>query len=455
MKLSREWYNYEIFPLVVLAGETNTMTLRGLGWHAGIVPGEEYEITISAAEQGDPELYPEWAFVRTVRAAAAPDGSLRFDFAFPSEQEYFLRFTPAGGEGSVCLSVYALNGDMRGLYPFRGDLHVHSRRSDGKECPEVVCANYRIAGYDFMAITDHRRYYPSLEAMRALDGALPGFTVVPGEEVHLPLTDIHIINFGGHYSVNALVDGNANQKERGDDPEARSDNGLCPPVLSLEEYQAQIRRLAEEKRFDAQHADTSFAVCLWAFDRIREAGGLGIFCHPYWRVRYGYQVPEAFVDRMLEEHPFDAFEVLGGELYYEQNGFQAAKYYEMLAGGFRFPIVGSTDSHNSTEYNPKGRLCSTIVFAPENQRDSLIASIKEGRTVAVDTISEEYRLVGSLRLQKYACFLLKYWYPLHDRVCSVDGGFLRRLVTGDADARAGLDAVRDEMRKLMDKAFSV
>lgn len=35
-----------------------------------------------------------------------------------------------------------------------------------------------------------------------------------------------------------------------------------------------------------------------------------------------YHIPEPLTRYMMKKHPFDAFEVLGGENYYEQNGFR-------------------------------------------------------------------------------------------------------------------------------------
>ena len=51
--------------------------------------------------------------------------------------------------------------------PYMGDLHVHSCRSDGREDPAIVAANYRKAGFDFMALTDHERWYPSDDMINA------------------------------------------------------------------------------------------------------------------------------------------------------------------------------------------------------------------------------------------------------------------------------------------------
>ena len=54
--------------------------------------------------------------------------------------------------------------------------------------------------------------------------------------------------------------------------------------------------------------------------------------------------------------------------------------------------------------------------------------------MAVDTISKEYRLVGEHRLQKYAAFLMEYFYPIHDRQSQFDGEMMRRYYVGEATA---------------------
>ena len=40
----------------------------------------------------------------------------------------------------------------------KGGLHCHTTRSDGKGTPAEVMARHKECGYDFLAITDHRRY---------------------------------------------------------------------------------------------------------------------------------------------------------------------------------------------------------------------------------------------------------------------------------------------------------
>ena len=40
----------------------------------------------------------------------------------------------------------------------KGKLHCHTTRSDGQSSPETVIRQYAAMGFDFLALTDHRRY---------------------------------------------------------------------------------------------------------------------------------------------------------------------------------------------------------------------------------------------------------------------------------------------------------
>ena len=52
----------------------------------------------------------------------------------------------------------------------------------------------------------------------------------------------------------------------------------------------------------------------------------------------------------------------------------------------------------------------------------------------MDTISKEYRLVGEFRFQKYACFLMENWFPIHDRIAAMDGELMREYYLGETSA---------------------
>lgn len=455
--------NYDVFPKVVVCGKKATVNVRPLGGRREFEPGREYTLIISALDGGFPQDFPAAGDFYTQKIQCDEAGGFSFEHTYETEQEYIVRFcTDSEGKCETEeFSLYCVEEDLSGRYPFMGDLHMHSNLSDGCQTPEVVAANYRRYGYDFTVISDHCRYYPSLRAIECYKDVKTEFNIVPGEEVHLPpvygkTNDVHIVNFGGEYSINALTDGE-HISEVGTDRKYRSLYGECPDVLSYEDFQAKMQALADKADVPENVDAVPWAMCCWICDEIRKANGLSIFAHPNWRYLHSYHVPESFTDYMMEKQPFDAFEVLGGELYFEQNGFQTARYYDERAKGRRFLVVGSTDSHSSYESNKAAFICETIVFSPENERKALISSIKDFYSVAVDTISKEFRLVGETRFIRYGCFLLKHYFPLHDELCYEEGRLMKQYVTGTeeekAEAARTLQCIYGRMKKQREKYF--
>ena len=83
---------------------------------------------------------------------------------------------------------------------WKGNIHTHSNASDGVRSPEAVCATYREAGYDFLALTDHfmAKYgYPIVDTRPFRTGQ---FTTILGAELHAPATQLgeiwHILAVG-------------------------------------------------------------------------------------------------------------------------------------------------------------------------------------------------------------------------------------------------------------------
>ncbi len=454
--------NYDIFPKVFVAGKETEIRIRPLGGRAVLSPDTEYPMTVCALDGGNPRDFPASGDFKPFTAKTDANCCVCFRWTFTSEQEYFIRFLKEDGRTLLEFSVYCVAEDLAGRYPFMGDLHMHTTRSDGNQDPAVVCANYRAYGYDFTVISDHERYWPSLEAIAAYKGVPIDLNIVPGEEVHLPRVngmrnDVHIVNFGGEYSVNALVESTA-VAEKGKDLSVRAiRTENVPDVMTLPEFEEKMLALASEIRVPENVDPLPAAMCKWTFDEIKKANGLGIFPHPNWRPNV-YHVPEVFVDWLFETQPFDAFEVLGGENYYEHNGFQTARYYDEAAKGRRVPVVGSTDSHSSYESNRNAFICETIIFSPANERAALIDSVKRFYSVAVDTISKEYRLVGEKRYVRYGAWLLRHYFPLHDELCREEGRLMKQYVTGTeeerAEAAALLSAVAGRTVRLMQKYFA-
>lgn len=82
--------------------------------------------------------------------------------------------------------------DENGQKWWKGNLHTHTTRSDGKKTPDEVIALYREASYDFLALTDH--WKPSETIMQ------DGFLLLSGCEYDTGLTVqegiFHIISIG-------------------------------------------------------------------------------------------------------------------------------------------------------------------------------------------------------------------------------------------------------------------
>ncbi|MCQ2428583.1 MAG: hypothetical protein MJ137_09365 [Clostridia bacterium] len=455
MQMKQYLYDYDIFPKVFLVSRPAVITVRALGAHAEFKPDMKYTVWVRESALSEDRRYPGTGGCREYTAVPDGNGDIVIETDFPREGMYHVQLVREGeSKRFLELRVYALEADMAGRYPFRGDLHMHTCRSDGRESPAAVAANYRRWGYDFTVISDHRRYYPSLEGRQAFgigtddESPVTDMLVVQGEEIHLPLNDAHYVNFGGKWSINALVEPNANTDDAGSDPSVRSLCGECPEPMSREAYEAMIRERAEKVPLELE----------WEYESVHAAGGLAIFPHPYW-LTSTMQLSESFLRFVYENMPFDAFEVLGGENYYQHNGFQTAFYYEEKARGFDPPVVGSADSHGSTPFNRNSLICSTLCFSEKNRTAELIDAIKNKYSVALDTISPEYRLVGDFRFVKYGSFLIEEYFPLHDLRCESEGIFMKNYALGTPEetsrAEAVLRTMKGQTQALLKKYFDI
>jgi hypothetical protein len=83
---------------------------------------------------------------------------------------------------------------------YKGNLHTHSTRSDGAREPAAMCALYRDAGYDFLALTDHFLAKYDFPLVDTRPYRSNGFTTLLGAEVHAPATELgepwHILAVG-------------------------------------------------------------------------------------------------------------------------------------------------------------------------------------------------------------------------------------------------------------------
>jgi hypothetical protein len=427
--MQKPLYDYDIYPKVVLAGKGTDIHIRPMSPALAFTQDQDYEIEIlptTESLEGTGKAYP--------RVCVHPkDGVLSFFWAFEGEQEHFIRLHRTDRDRPfLCecqLSVYSVKQDLFTRRPYRGDFHVHTTCSDGREAPSFVAAMYRQKGFDFMAVTDHGLWEPSQEAMDAYAQTAIDLRLFHGEEVHAPGNPVHIINFGGSFSVNELF--------------RQDEAGYYEAVRAIER---QLPPLGEGiSRFE-------YASCLWCVDQVRRGGGMAIFCHPHWLANV-YHVPDAMTRVLLRAGIFDAFELVSGQSLRE-NMMQYALYGDLRAEGVQIPIVGSSDSHGVIDGKEFNHM-KTLVFSPSLEREDINRSVMEGYSVPMDEYpGEQPRMQGSYRMVSYARFLLAHYFPYHDELCYEEGRLMRAYQAGERTAAEALERLSGRTRRLMEHYFA-
>lgn len=426
---NRSISKYRVLPCLLRMGVEQTVNIIPMGIGKRFDDETDYIVSFIPMEFYDAErlsFHTQWDCV-TVKPI---DGALRVSYTFEGEQEWVISITTQEEKENkkkpIEVRVYSLDDDLYALNPYLGDLHVHSCRSDGQEDPAIVAANYRKEGFDFFALTDHHKWCPSDEMLRAYADVPLGIKLFHGEEVHIPSAWIHIVNFGGSYSVNELYH---------NDPEAIT---------------ARVEAEAAEMQTPKGVNTVEFAWRKWCVEEIRKSGGLAIAAHPYWRYMQTYNMSSAMLDYVFETGTYDAFELIGGNDAYGNN-MQVVFYQDQRAKGRVIPIVGSSDSHGTDPAVFFG-LGKTIVFAKDREFSSICEAIKSGYSVAIEQQKrEEERVYGTYRMVKYARFLLDRYFPAHNELCVEEGILMREYALGDESAKKRLAELADRTERHMKK----
>lgn len=422
--------DYEVFPSVVRSGENSSIAIKPRGEHARFIDEFKYIITFIPMEGRNVKYEPgvsERKKYDTLETSPQ-NGTISFTYCFTGEQEWSVTIKEKDSRNcEKVFHIYSLLPDLHGKKAYKGDLHIHSNKSDGAEEPAIVAANYRKAGFDFMAITDHHRWYPSKEAIDKYKGVDIDLKMFFGEEVHVPDNYIHMVNFGGQISVNELYE---NNKQQIDEEISRAAENISAPegVNALE-----------------------YSYRKWIVDNIRKGSGLAILVHPFWIWDHVYNMQTKMTEYMFETQYYDAFELLGGQTAFENN-MQTALYYEQRARGRSIPIVGSSDSHG-TEPPVWFNSIKTILFSEDLELDSICKNIKSLYSAAVANTGEGMRVDGPFRMVKYAMFLLKYYFPRHDELCFEEGVLMKNYACGDRTAGKLLELYAGRTAEFADKFF--
>ena len=383
----------EVFPKVFVADKQQTVYVQITGGDVEkspklfmkIQPMERYGIPHTKLYRIDEE--DRYSFVEM---QAKDGGRYALNYNFFAQQQYDVQIKC--DEKIICHThIYSVKEDAIGLLPLKGDTHLHSCRSDGAGTPfEVGCA-YRAAGYDFIALTDHHRYAPSLEGKAAFEQLTDKFTVFKGEEVHnRDMGYVHIINFGGEFSVNDIVENQGEFVEK------------------------EVTHILQTTSFDESVADRyDCAYRMFIAQQIRRGGGVAIMAHPYWSCYGEYNMQESNVVYLLKNGCFDALEVLAGcDGTNHGNNLQVALWSDLRAQGVKIPVVGASDAHSTTAEDSLFNKQYSLVFAKGCA--GIKDAIKSEKSVAVLAKSEtDYFVFGQFRWVKYARFLLAEYFPTY------------------------------------------
>lgn len=328
---------------------------------------------------------------------------LTLSLVWPQEDCYILKLY-VGDTPVSTMEVYALEEDLFSRNPFKGDNHMHTYMSDGKDSPMYMAAAACRHGYDYCVITDHHRYEPSLIAKAFFEPTGVDFLVVPGEEVHSPDNPVHIINLGGNRSVNAWF------QEHEDEYRAAVDKkmeAISEPMTDKDRYAA--------------------AACQVMFGRIHEADGVAVLCHPNWILPNGFNEHEDITDYLFDHKEFDALELIAGGAYEVGTQMQISYYQERP----KMPVLGNSDAHSC--FAAGGKLEPgnfTIVFAEALETEAIKTAIRSGFSVAADA----NKFYGDYRFVKYAYFLQRNYFPEHKTKRFALGASMLRMASSRAEA---------------------
>lgn len=414
----------KMYPKVVAANRRHTMYFHLCGED---LPTAVPEVKIQPMEIYGISHAPDYSSHAADRygwtaLTATADGIYAIDWDFAAEQRYTVKLR-VGEDVFYSGYLYAVDPDLAPLRPYKGDTHLHTNRSDGWDEPFAVACAYREAGYDFIAVTDHGRYYPSIDLAAELKPLTDRFYVMPGEEVHPKGGScFHIVSLNAKHHITEVFE----QRPA--------------------EAAAAIQHILDTRDLSRLPDPYAAAMRIFIASEIRKAGGVAVMAHPFWECgdEYNYQTCEFLYH--WRQGDFDALELLAGcDDTGNGNNLQEILWNDLKAEGLSIPIVGSSDAHVARcrcDYDHFSRQF-TLVFA--TGYDDLADAIVRRRAVAVERHSDKhFRCLGDYRYAKYARFLMAEYYPTYTALCATHAA---ALAARDTDALAAAEAAIADYQK--------
>ena len=213
----------------------------------------------------------------------------------------------------------------------KGGLHCHTTRSDGKCTPEDVMAVHKENAYDFLAITDHRRYNfkdfaPELDLL-----------IIPGMEYdngRMPCDN-------GLRCFHTVCIGPAKEDGNGFVQFEESELIKSAPAANQEEYQPYL-------------------------DDVHAKKNLTVYCHPEWS-----GTSAKYFDKMRGNFAMEIWNS-ASVIHCDMDG-NAAYWDELLGEGVKIYGVATDDGHYLTDH------CHGWVMVNANRDiNSILSALENG-----------------------------------------------------------------------------
>jgi len=441
-------FSYEIYPKIIPVGAEAEISM--LGNEPAFKPHQTYSIHAFSKVN-------LWEETR-LEVEADADGFIRFCLLFQTQGEYLVNVYRTAEDKLITAHLFAARPDLARRKAYKGDMHIHTHYSDGRQSPIYMAVRAKELGLDFIAITDHDKYQPSLEAIEEAKKIGLNLLLFPGEEVS-------VREGCGHFVALCTSDWVAGQKSNAEiyDKEYRH----------ILENELKDKTVAEFARIQEGLSKEKYAHAVWTVKKIHEFGGYAVLAHPYWVAGQKFHLNRPVYGQLLNDGLYDAVELLG-DVAPEDNLLSIAKYFEEVAKGkhsssflfdqtFSFrkrkslegrkiPIIGNSDTHRSHEHT-YGRYW-TLVFAEKLAQEEIFDAIFDLKSVACEHHpGENLRIYGSFDLVEYAFFLHREFFPLHDKICAKEGELYMRSLNGEEPDHRELERLKVELDELYEKTW--
>ncbi len=210
----------------------------------------------------------------------------------------------------------------------KGNLHAHTTRSDGSLTPEAVIRAYSERGYDFLALTDHRKYNFTDYAPET------GVIIVPGMEMDREL------------------------------PKPGKACRHCFHTVCI--GPAQGNGFVQDETFEKESIADQYEYQKKMLDMIHERNNLTIHCHPGWS-----NTPAREYEKLRGNFAVEVWNsacVLGYDL-----DSDALYWDELLRQGIRVFGVASDDCHSLSHIG-----CGWIRVNAKRDLDSILTALNGG-----------------------------------------------------------------------------